>query len=51
MNNLIISLNISASSNNFWEHCSRVLPLFAPMGRLVLASDEEPAVESKNIQD
>jgi hypothetical protein len=24
-------LNISASSNNFWEHCSRVPPLFAPI--------------------
>ena len=28
---LIIFLNISASLNNFWEHCSRVPPLFAPM--------------------
>ena len=28
---LINFLNISASSNNFWEHCSRVPPLFAPM--------------------
>ena len=28
---LIIFLNISASSNIFWEHCSRVPPLFAPM--------------------
>ena len=28
---LIIFLNISASSNNFWEHCSCVPPLFAPM--------------------
>jgi hypothetical protein len=26
---LIIFLDISASSNNFWEHCSRVPPLFA----------------------
>ena len=29
---LIIFPNISASSNNFWEHCSCVPPLFAPMG-------------------
>jgi hypothetical protein len=28
---LIIFLNNSASSNNFWEHCSCVPPLFAPM--------------------
>jgi hypothetical protein len=28
---LIFFLNISASSNNFWEHCSHVPPLFAPM--------------------
>ena len=28
---LKVCLNISAGSNNFWEHYSRVPPLFAPM--------------------
>ena len=41
---LIIFPNISASSNNFWEHCSLVPPLFAPMTLLNHISDGESLV-------
>ena len=42
---LIIFLTISASPNNFWEHCSRVPPLFAPMPQGVMTSYLKPALE------